>query len=329
VSILHLLLQRYAAGAAAVSPLSSSPLADLLDALRLPWRLPRAAVEAAGEVRAHPAYRREVLFLPEAERGPGFLDPWQAEVDERYAPELPIGHWRAQAWLADDAARNLSTVADFFAGWLGPAPIRREHNTLVCRWGVGPAAVRLIAWPPRLQRPPGPPNPAEQRDPRLRTAVHVSLATGVRLALAPRERAWAATFQPVLDLPAARPVAAAAVLQVAPSDAELSWVRDPAGFLPALHRRLGWPPGREALIFCTDQLYLVPRDRLAAVAVERLLPAKGAGGSTLTLCCRAGEAVQRLPVLSRSGPDELTATGQDIAAAFGIPCEVSPYYDDV
>lgn len=118
----------------------------------------------------------------------------------------------------------------------------------------------------------------------------------------------------------------------APGDTEVEYARDPAGHLPAVRNRIGCPPGREALILCTHQLFVVAASDVLGFEVIRLLPAKGGGGSTLLVRCRTsctGVAYKTLHVAQDDKPDGMVPLGRKLAAMFDRPCEVSGYFDDV
>ncbi len=315
----------------AALPDGTNPLHRLLDDLGLPWREPRAVVETRCGIEVDPFHRRDAVFLRDAVRPPGFLEPWRVDVSERYAPDLPVVRFGGMAWSEDDATGNLRRHAAFFAERLGPAPIGREWNTLVCGWRSGAASLRLTAWPPAWQSPELR-NDAHQREPRLRTAVHVTLLTGFRLPLSSHEERWMAEFQSIAEVAPLGPLYGADVTDTAPSDVEVEYARDPGMYLPAVRRRVGRSPDAEALILCTHQLFVVAREDVLGFEVIRLLPAKGGGGSTLMVRCRTscpGVAFKTLRVTDHSDPDGAIALGNELAAVFDRPCEVGPYFDDV
>ena len=126
----------------------TNPIHRLLDEVELPWREPRRVVEARVGVSLDPLYRRDALFFPAALRPPDFLQPWRADVFERYAPDMPVVRFSGLAWFADDANGNIERLADHFADRLGPARIGQEYNTLACRWRSGTASLQLLSWPP-------------------------------------------------------------------------------------------------------------------------------------------------------------------------------------
>lgn len=303
----------------------------MLDRCRLPWREPRRDVETRVGRSPDPLYGREALFFPGAVSPPGFLQPWRADVFERYAPDMPVVRFSGLAWFTDNADGNIQRAADYFAQQLGPAPIGQEYNTLVCCWRSGTASLQLQSWPPAWQdrelR-----NDAHAREPRLATACHLTLLTGFRLPLSAREERWVANSRPVAGTPPVMTHGPGGLRDTAPRDTEVEYARDPGDHLPTVQNRVGCPPGREALILCTHQLFVLPARDVLGFEVIRLLPAKGGGGATLMVRCRTscpGIAFKTLHVAQDSDPNGITPLGLELAGLFGTSCDVGPYFDNV
>lgn len=315
----------------APAPDGTNLIQHLLDEYGLPWREPRRDVEARVGISPDLLYGRDALFFPDASRPPGFLQPWRADVFERYAPDMPVVRFSALVWCDGSTSGNIERTADHFAGRLGPALVGQECNTLVCRWQSGTASLQLQSWPPAWQdRELG--NEAHAREPRLETACHLTLLTGFRLSLSAEEERWVADFQPVAETrPFLRPEPGG-LRDTAPTDTEVEYARDPAGYLSQVENRVGCPPGRKALILCTHQLFVLPARDVLAFEVIRLLPAKGGGGSTLLVRCRTtcpGVAYKTLHVAEDGDPNGVTRLGRELATLFDTSCEVGPYFDDV
>lgn len=308
-----------------------NPLHRLFDAWQLPWREPRAIVEAREGIRHDQLYNDDAMFVREAVQPPGVLQPWNAGVFERYAPTLPIAQFSAITWICDDAAANLREIALYMAQWIGPAPIGPEYNTDVCRWQAGPAALQLMTWPPERQSHDLS-NSAYDREPRLRTAVRLTATTGFRLPLSTQEDAWIRAFRPVAAVAPQRMVTQDRIADTAPGETELEYARTPGDHLVRTANRIGYPPDLAALIFCTHQLFVVPRDDVLGFSVTRMYRAKGPGGSSLYVRCRTpcpGVPDKTLFLTQSSDPDGVTALGKTLATTFDRPCEVSPLYADV
>ncbi len=307
-----------------------NPLHRLFDAWRLPWREPRAVVEAREGIHRDPLYDRDAMFVRDAAVPPGVLQPWNAGVFERFAPTLPITRFSAITWVCDDVAANLRQIAAHVAERIGPAPIGPEYNTEVCRWQAGTAGLQLMTWPPARQSH-GLSNDAHDREPRLRTAVHLTATTGFRLPLAAHEDAWVRAFRPVATVDPQRTVAQDRIADTAPGETELEYAREPGDHVARTANRIGYPPDLAALVFCTHQLFVVPREDLLGFAVTRMHRAKGPGGSHLQVRCRTpcpDVPDKTLFLTQSSDPDGVTALGKALAATFDRPCEVSPLYPD-
>ncbi|QYF87022.1 hypothetical protein [Brevundimonas sp. PAMC22021] len=309
----------------------SNPLHQLLNQLGLPWKETRQQVEARVIASLDPFYRRNALFFPDAVRPSGFLQPWTASLFERYAPDAPIVRFSGLAWYTDDAGANIDRIADYFAARLGPAPVGKQYNTLYGRWQAGTASLELQSWPHAWQSP-NLQNDAHAREPKLITACRVSLLTGFRLPLSVEEERWVADARPIAETRPFLSPNPGGLANTAPGETEVEYARDPAGYLPQVRNRISCPPGREALILCSHQLFVLPARDVLGFEVLRLLPAKGGGGSSLSVRVRTpcrGVPYKTLRVSDHSDPDGVTGLGQDLAILFGTACDIGPYFDDV
>jgi hypothetical protein len=311
-----------------LSPSGGNPIHDLLDTLKLPWREPRHVVEARAGIRRHPFYSWDVVAIDDAVPLTGFLLPWQAGVSERFAPGQPITEFGAMVSVADDAQCNVQQAHDALARHLGPAAIGQRYNTLVCEWRCGAAAVSLIAWPPAWQSSHGV-SDAHAAEPRLITACSIHVQTGFRPAPSEREAAWLADFEPAGIAVDALPIER--IAESPPAETLLEFVRDAPEHVPRVHGQLGYPPDRSALIFCTDQLFILAREEIESFDVDRLLPAKGSGGAALMVRCRpsyAGSPSKRISLKQVGDPDGLNELARTLAQMFGVPAEIAPYEYD-
>ena len=312
------------------SPTGSNPIHDLLDTLGLPWHEARSAVEQRLGIRPDPFYKWDVVVIDDATPLPGFIAPWTTSVSAYASPDLPITEFDGVCWTSPDTAANVQHAHDAIAQHLGPARIGQHFNTMVCEWRSGTASIGLIAWPPEWQSLPSN-SDAHAAEPRLISACFVRVQTGFRLTPSAQEIGWLDDFLPV-DIGA--PIQAIPIDRIAETAAganALAYVREPGAYLPRVHARIGYPADRAALIFCTDQLYVIPADDIVAFEVDRLLPAKGSGGSSLSVRCRAagrGPASKRTHIASSGQPDRLNDAAHALAAAFGKPAEIQPYEYD-
>lgn len=308
-----------------------NPIHILLDEAELPWRPTRAALVRQYGVRPHEAYRWDVIEIGTARPiVDGLLWPVSARASPRYAPFLPITRFTSNAWCDDDARGNLRRAAEQIASRLGPAAIEQRYNTVRCEWTAGAAAIRLTAWPPDLQ-PDRTVNPAHGREPRLRTACLLEIETGFRLEATAEERAWLDGFVPIASVDGDRRMTPDGVRRLSPPESELEFIREPPADVERFFGRVGRSADGGALIFCHTQLYLIPSAQVLGFRVERLLPAKGGGGSWLEAECRTGYAevpTKRVVVARAGGPEDLNDLAATLSAALDRPFELGePGYD--
>jgi hypothetical protein len=311
-----------------LSPGGDNPILNLLDTLKLPWREPRHVVEARVGIGRHPFYSWDIVTVDEAVPLTGFLLPWNTSVSERFAPDQSITEFNAMVSVADDAQRNMQQAHDDLARHLGPAAIGQRYNTLVCEWRCGAAAVSLIAWPPAWQSSHGV-SDAHAAEPRLITACSIHVQTGFRPAPSEREAAWLVDFEPAGITVDALPIER--IAESPPAETLLEFVRDAPEHVSRVHGQLGYPPDRSALIFCTDQLFILAREQIESFDVDRLLPAKGSGGASLMVRCRpgyAGSPSKRISLKQVGDPDGLNELATTLARTFGVSAEIAPYEYD-
>ena len=303
----------------------------LLDAIGLPWWSPRAALEDRFGVTVHPAYQWEVIDITTARPiVDGLLWPLSTQVSPMFSPHLPATEFSGVVWFGDDARQNLERAHAQLTAALGPTRIEQRYNTVRADWRAGAASVSLMVWPPALQSFKGS-NPAQDRDPRLVAGCHIGVETGWRPALSGRERAWLASFVPIADVQAQYSPEPAHPADTAATQSELEFVRTPDLDLTPLLGKVGHSADGEALIFCHRQLYVVPMSEVAGFRVERMLPAKGSGGSWLEVACRTdygdGET-KTLTVSAAPGADDLNDLAARVAAAAGKPLVLGDYHYD-
>ncbi len=307
-----------------------NPILRLLDDWRLPYHATRAEVTARVGVSLDPIYQWQALMLPEATSLPGAMQPWTASASDTIPPQYPISRFSSLVWYGDDALANIRRTADVLAEVLGPAPVGRRWNTLVASWRSGLAEISLIAWPPKWQSHELP-NPAQDRQPRLRTACHIDVCTGHCPPLSAQERHWVESFRPLRfdgTVGASRPVRLGIV---APYETELEYVRHPEDRIDDRQVSLGLSADGDALIVVSNQLYVIPRSAVLRLEVVRLTPAKGGGGSRLYALCETkapGINERSIALAQSSDPDGLNAFAREVGVALACPVEIGPYHPD-
>jgi hypothetical protein len=311
-------------------PGGGNPIHRLVDDMRLPRYELRRDVERRLGIRPDPVYRSDAVVFDAATAMPGAMVPWTARSDPAIPPQFPITRFSALTWFKDDAHANLRCTAEHLERWLGPARIGKQWNTLVATWRSGVAEVGLIAWPPQWQSRDLQ-NDAEDREPRLRSACHINVATGFRLPLSKGERDWAAGFRPMSFEGSVGTARMAKAGTSAPYETELEYARDPGTFDSSWQGALGLSAGDEALMVVSNQLFVVPRESVLGLEIIRLTPAKGGGGSSLHARCRTqakGRDAQKLFLAQASDPDGMNELGRELASRLGCPLEIGPYFPD-
>jgi hypothetical protein len=309
----------------------TNPLHRLFDAWRLPYRETRGEVTARVGLSRDPFYSGDALVLSEAVPLAGAMAPWTASAFERIPPQYPISRFSALVWFEDDAQTNLRRTDEAIAARIGPAPIGRRWNTLVGAWRCGLAEIGLIAFPPAWQSH-GLQNDAHEREPRLRTACRVNVATGFIAPLSARERAWVESFRPVDFAGSAGLARIANAGASAPAETELEYARETAALPPGTQSSLGLSADAGALIVVSNQLYVIAREDLLHLEVVRLTPAKGGGGSMLYAHCRTqapGADSKSIALAQASDPDGMNALAGELGRRLGCGVEIGPYYPDV
>ncbi|WP_174301244.1 hypothetical protein [Caulobacter sp. S45] len=294
-----------------------------LDELGLPWRETRAALMARYDARPHPAYQWDVVEVP-GRPVSTLLWPLSIQVKPQFSPDYPAGRFSSAAYYGEDAYKNVDRAAKAMSTLLGPARPAVRHNTYQCEWRAGATSVRLTSWPPELQSPKLT-NPSHEREPRLITACHVEVVTGFRPTPSPQEEAWLLSFLAIAPIRGDRRMQPEDVTKLAPMEAQVEFVREPGDHVARTFGLVGASADGRALIFCHTQLFVIPLDVVTAFRVERLMPAKGGGGSWLEVICKTGEPNwprKTVKIHSADAPDALNDFGAELAGYLRRPFEL-------
>ena len=309
-----------------------NPIHALLNAAGVSWRLPRAALAARYGIRQHPAYGWDVIEI----RTPqpivkGLLWPLSVQVFSQFSPDVPATDFSGITSIGDDARENLLASMNELGARLGEPKFADNSNTLSRRWAFGAAALSLTVWPPEMQRRPLT-NPAHKRDPRLKTGCHVLIKTGWRKAVTAGELGWLNSFVPIDRISVYRNITVDSAYGLPAEQSELEFVREPRNEMASFFGFIGCSADRAALIFCHAQLYLVPMTDVIGFHVDRIRPAKGAGGSRLHVDCRPnyrGARTKRLLISAADGVEDSNGLASAISSATGKPLELGDYVYDV
>lgn len=243
---------------------------------------------------------------------------------------MPATEFSGASYFGDDARENVRVTVDQLIPVLGHGEATLSSNCVGHRWAFGAASLELFAWPPDMQSWPMK-NPAHEREPRLRTSCVISVKTGFRPQANEQERRWLGSFEPVariIDEPTSTP----GTSDIPVPQRELEFIRIPDKEFSRCYGWIGCSADRSALIFFARELYVVPLDDVIQFEVARILPAKGRGGSWLTVQCRchyAGQLTKTLAICSASGPEDLNELGAAVAKAVGKPLVLLPHDYDV
>lgn len=309
-----------------------NPILDLLKEWRLPLGETRDEVIARVGISSDPLFQREQILLTDVCSLQGALSPWTAQSFDRIPRQFPITRFNSPVWFEDDAHSNMKLTASHIAQNLGKAVVGRRWNTLVARWQCDLAAIELTSWPPEWQSW-GDRNDAYDREPRLRTACLVNVATGFRQRLSEVEKEWVTTYRPIAFEGTAGTAGSGRAGALAPSEFDLEYARDPEGIAQATQLgSLGLAQADEALVVIADQLMVMARQHIVSLDVCRLTPAKGGGGSTLYAnCITAAPGADTLAVLiaQAKDPDGMNELAATLGARLGCPVQLSAYMADV
>lgn len=309
-----------------------NPVQRVLDDLGVPWRTSTRDLVARFGSSPHPSYDWDVIPLVGAGAGlEGMIFPIAANAF-RSSSTQPPDHFFTCVWVSDDPLENIRIAAESFCAVLGPAGLGRSANTVGCAWTAGPAGITLTVWPPSLQSFVSR-NRAHERDPRLVTACRVAFSPGYRQAASEREAHWIDSASVVLRLrDSGSKMAAARLTAARPLPTTVEFARDPVPRCVELHGTVSLSEDGAALIVCDRELLVVPLDRVLAVAVRKLSPAKGPGGSWLELVCQdAASDGGETAILLASGrlPDELDATAHRLGERIARRVRIEPAQPDV
>ena len=315
-----------------VPPGGMNPVQRALDDQGVPWRTSTRDLVARFGSSPHPSYDWDVIPVAGAGAGlEGMIFPIAANAFRSSSTQPPDLFFTC-VWVSDDPLENIRIAAESFCTLLGPAEIGRKANTVSCAWTAGPAGITLTVWPPSLQSFVSR-NRAHERDPRLVTACRVAFSPGYRRAASEREARWIDTAFVVLHLPGSGAKTAAARLATArPLPTTVEFARDPVPRCAELQGTVSLSQDGAALIVCDRELLVIPLEQVLAVAVRKLSPAKGPGGSWLELVCQdpasaGGETAIRLA--SGRRPDELDAAAHRLGERIARRVRIEPAQPDV
>lgn len=258
----------------------------------------------------------------------GLLWPLSVLVRPQFSPNVPATDYSGLVWFGDDARDNLRRAEEQLTPKLGSAEDANSSNTVGKRWRNGPALLSLMVWPAEMQSF-ALKNPSEEREPRLKAACHLEIKTGFRLSATDEERASLASFQRIARI---REKDTLSSMRNSPArEGELEFVREPFEELEKQLGFIGCSSDRAWLAYLAEELYVVPLAAVLGFHVDRVLPAKGPGGSSLLVECRtdyAGCDTKRLTICSAPGPEDLNELARTVSTETQKPFALAPHQYD-
>lgn len=297
----------------------------------LPILTPVENLLASSAIGLHPAYQWEGIWLQESRPllPANALWPWFWRRDDRYAASLPPVEFSTHVWLSDDARANIEAVVHMLSRVLGASSIPARYNTLEATWRDGACNVQALVFPASttLGRTS---NPSHDREPRLKTACHVSVRTGFIPSLTLEEMRAAETAQLHVSLNGVLP-SAVPTAQSGPPMFTLEFARRPEPSMNELATGVSTSADRELLFYQGRYLYVFPMGAVRSIDVVRMKPAKGSGGSWIEISVggiEGGLPAKSVIAAEAAGPDDLSQLASEVAKALGKPLNLKPYgYD--
>lgn len=301
-----------------------------LSEIGLQWLLPRAFLVKRYGVRPHAVYDRYVIEI-ETPRPfvKHMLWPLSAQVSPQFSPNEPATEFSGVSYVSDNAAENLRRNVDQLQPFLREGTALSTSNSIGHHWVYGAASVELHVWPPEMQRGPTL-NPSYEKEPRLKAGCWIGIVTGFRPLVSDTEIAQLMAFESVARIReewlGAAPPFLRSGLQY---ELEFTRATDPA--FDHCNGWIGCSADRTAFIFYSRELYFIPMEAVIQLQLERVLPAKGPGGSSLRVQCRcdyAGQQTKTLTICSADGAEDLDELAATVSRAIAKPLVLLPHVYD-
>ncbi|WP_247539148.1 hypothetical protein [Ralstonia pseudosolanacearum] len=301
-----------------------------LSEIGLQWLLPRAYLVKRYGVRPHAVYDWDVIEI-ETPRPfvKHLLWPLSAQVSPQFSPNEPATEFSGVSYVDDDAAENLRRNVDQLQPFLGEGAALSTSNSIGHHWVCGAASVELHVWPPEMQRRPTL-NPSYEKEPRLKAGCWIGIVTGFRPLVSDTEIAQVMAFESVARIReewlGTAPPFPRSGLQY-----ELEFTRATDPTFDHCNGWIGCSADRTAFIFYSQELYFVPMEAVIQLQLERVLPAKGPGGSSLRVQCRcdyAGQQTKTVTICGAQGANDLDELAATVSRAIAKPLELLPYVYD-
>jgi hypothetical protein len=296
-----------------------------LDAIGVPWRETYAALVDRYGISGDCTDGSDVVSIETVRPFVrGMLYPLQLRAGDHREPNAPVGKFETNVSYGLGASENLRQAVLLLQPVLGTGTPRDYADGHVWRFGRSYVDLERGHDP----APDGTDFERQLQVARLEASCRLTIVNGWRRALDAADRAAVSGFVPIFQFDEG--LQQTAIFNPILMD-QWAYLREPDAEQAGLYRWLGWSGDRATLIVFNTQFYMIPVDDILSLEVTRIVPARGAGGSSLHLTCRSqrGDGAQRwLEVATGSDPDQLTEPAQRIADAIGKPVTLRPYEAD-
>ena len=312
----------------ATNDFTAQTLYHWLDGHGVPFRTPVGdLIRTHGTKPSDWLDNMDVLALPyDSAPLPQIVGPPQLNLGRGTSHDLPPQRFTFYIRAHDDPAANVAIAEAALSARFGPATSRRRTNAIELEWSdpANPICqIRVLGFIPT-----DPLNQqANSRHDRIKgskTEASITITTDYWPDLTLTERAALSDLRPVLP-PKEQARTASASFGIAgygfdrpvPSDLTLS---------PGLWT--GGDPAQFALVSAAGRYVTFSQDDIEDVRFDQMIPAKGAGGSSISVSVRRFGLSRRLAIVSDAyGAPDLPALADQIAARLERPLKTSESYD--
>jgi hypothetical protein len=241
---------------------------------------------------------------------------------------LPPAEFSTLLGGSPDARDNHRRAVEDISRLFGKPPRNdSSSNTIGDTWLFGPSSLRIITWPPELNKRSV--DPSHEKHPELRTFCSLSVANGYMQTLSEREAEWIRMTIPFVS-----------------NQIQALHFSDPIfqGSHKGIYRRLpanmqsqyaivGRTPDLEAFIgLDEDTAIVVARGSITSFHLDRVLPARGSGGAHLDLeyvdTLSSIKKQRKIQIIRGAEPRSLDAMSESIAKLFGVDLIIREHLDD-
>ncbi len=302
---------------------SENRIHQLLAEAGIDWRQTMAAFIQREGITRCPWLDIDIVLASEGVRLlSGLMRPPEFHYSPQWAADQPPLEWFGMVFVAPDWSANFDSALDELGARLGRPAKDDNANSRGRIWRDGDAEVEIRGWPPELQFSSI--NFMHEREPRTKTACHLTIRTGFRPDCTAAEHALLQSFTEIATLPDR-----SGRVSERPRQYELEYFRS----LPTDLRHLSGRIGRagDRLAWARTDLHIVPLKEVKGVTLLRCRPARGHGGGSVELVCEssaAGGSEKSLSLGEHRRFDGLDAWAAALADALDRPLAVQELFDE-